>query len=92
MNAHLDLDAYLSHMRRDGDSILHLGCRLTPQGARMAADRLIQLGAQGATHTDQLLGKYERAARLDPDGLVPVTHIRDDLRALAAVDFWSEMA
>jgi hypothetical protein len=55
----------------------------------MVADKLIALGAHGATHTDQLLGKYERAARDDPDGLVPVMHIRDDLRALAAVDYWS---
>jgi hypothetical protein len=36
----LDLDSYLSWMRIDGDRILHLGCRLTPEGARLAAERL----------------------------------------------------
>jgi hypothetical protein len=39
----LDLDAYLSWMIRDEDRILHLGCRLTPEGARLAAERLCVL-------------------------------------------------
>jgi hypothetical protein len=39
----LDLDAYLSWMRIDHDRILHLGCRLTPEGARLAAERLCAL-------------------------------------------------
>jgi hypothetical protein len=39
----LDLDSYLSWMVRDEDRILHLGCRLTPEGARLAAERLRML-------------------------------------------------
>ncbi len=36
----LDLDSYLDWMRLDGNRILHLGCSLTPDGARLAAERL----------------------------------------------------
>ncbi len=39
----LDLDSYIDWMRRDGDLILHLGCRLTPAGARLVAERLTVL-------------------------------------------------
>lgn len=41
--ARLDLDSYLSYMRLAGGVILHLGCRLTPEGARVAAEKLCAL-------------------------------------------------
>jgi deoxyuridine 5'-triphosphate nucleotidohydrolase len=46
MNDRLDLDSYLSWMRREGDQIMHLGCRLTAAGALMAADRLVELAKE----------------------------------------------
>ena len=42
----LDLDSYLSWMRREDDRINHLGCFLTPEGARLAAERLVQLAEE----------------------------------------------
>lgn len=39
----LDLDSYLSWMRREDGVIRHLGCDLTPAGARIAAARLVEL-------------------------------------------------
>jgi len=44
--ARLDLDSYLSWMRIEEGWINHLGCKLTPTGARMAAQRLIELAAE----------------------------------------------
>jgi hypothetical protein len=44
--ARLDLDSYLSWMRIQDNHILHLGCQLTPAGARIAAQRLLELAQQ----------------------------------------------
>lgn len=42
----LDLDSYLDWMRIENGHILHLGCRLTPDGARVAAGKLLNLAAE----------------------------------------------
>lgn len=41
--ARLDLDSYLSWMRVEEGRIIHLGCKLMPAGARIAAERLLEL-------------------------------------------------
>jgi hypothetical protein len=53
-NDRLDLDSYLSWMRREDDRVLHLGCRLTPAGARMAAERLESLADEIEKETERL--------------------------------------
>lgn len=46
----------------------------------------------GPSRIELLREKYEQALSDDPEGVVPVKHIRDDLEALIAADYWDSVA
>lgn len=78
----LDLDAYLDRIVTHGDTIMHLGCRLTPTGARIAAAKLRQLADELDPVTDETLLFQWRTVRAFLDGHVAG---EDPLMALDAL-------